>query len=382
VDAGTIQFFENDLEIPATELVSKCQESSALKEWGLSLKLQQLSYILSKIPNDVPLSFGEQRTLFLKTSDNFIAEYLLSFFSRFKSPEVIQRIFDSEFKNNPPIKTSDKFVQLVALYRADKSALTRIQLFQKVQKRSCKLWTIPGNWAQLQSFEEFATKDKINQALQSTNQKILCQHVEKLDDSLFLFFRKAKDLILVLPTQSFVGDYRYKPDDIVIQFYLENHNIAIYSSTAAGRLITEQVFEYFLKTSVKLRPLEHLTSNSVVGDFVADILAKAPESSLSVCSVQFKTANICMDSTIEFVINTLVELSFASFVQKIGFSAKDKLLDLLSIKLTFESHHVTLFFQYYGDKCLVLFASRAFPFSCKSRFVAWGSSYGISFIEK
>lgn len=162
MDDQMISFFENDLEVCVEELLSQYDSTDCLKKWGRALTQKQLAYVLEKLEHSNTLLPKEQTKAFENNLNLFKEEYLVSQFSLFKSPNLIRTVFNGTFGDNPPLTTTDKFVQLLALYRLKKELLLRVYSFQKIQRRGGIVYNIVcENPNSIGSFEAFATRQNI-----------------------------------------------------------------------------------------------------------------------------------------------------------------------------------------------------------------------------
>ncbi|GHS92981.1 hypothetical protein AGMMS49949_05710 [Alphaproteobacteria bacterium] len=187
VNEQDLVFFENDLEIPAKELLFQCKTTDCISKWGRSLTQGQRSYVLEKI-TETNTSAQEQQDCFASHPMLFLEDYFVSQFALFKSKNLIQTVFSSTFKENSPLSTTNKFLQLLALFRFKKELLVRVQSFQKIQKRGWVTYDILYEKSlQTGSLEDFATCSHISKLLKAYSLKSLYCHNQANSGICFIF---------------------------------------------------------------------------------------------------------------------------------------------------------------------------------------------------
>lgn len=395
-----LQFFENVCELPAQELLQECSSTDRLQKWGLSLNPHQLKAILQKLSSLDSVSLAEQRQFFLKHVDHFEEEYLIYYFAKGKSQNLVQNIFHSAFEGQKRMRTTDRLIQLIALYRFQKEYLQTIQSFQKLQRRGCKVYELIRKKARLPgTFEDFVTTSNIHKILRSLTIKALpnlfqeedslenpfpslyCQNIEKTDNSVFIFLKNPQERVFVTPYLSTVGDHRYKPSDIILKFSPSCRYVSVYSSSKLGITVAEHIASYFLKIPVQSRLLQDSVNKSTAKELVKYLLNNSPGGEHPyVSEIQFLDpfggCILCV-SLLKGHRNPLGPLA-----QKHHFSL-ESLENLKYLKIVFENHTVNLMFQNKKEQFSIFFTSRSFSSEDRARFQEWGcENYGIPFISK
>ncbi|GHS93351.1 hypothetical protein AGMMS49949_06500 [Alphaproteobacteria bacterium] len=398
-----LQFFENNCELPAKELLEGPQEDRT--KWVRSLKPHQFAYILAGKTDAKNLSFQEQKQFLLSHCEDFQEEYLVSHFASGKSQALVKNIFDSTFGDQPPLVTSDRLIQLMALYRFQKESLQSIQSFQKLQRRGSKLYKlVTENPKPEQSFEDFATLETMEKILGSLHQKnskepsdlfaesqpsapspdlplLYCQHIAKTDHSIFFFFRKPRERVFVTKPQSSIGDHRYKPTDIILKFSRSCEHVSITSYATIGVLLAEKIASAFLKIPVQYRPVTHFVSFETLKAFVQSLLYQPPQDHKPYAfDIQFKPPNACEDVLLKISM-PLLDFCLGDLAKKYEFSL-ERLEDLKELTILFESQKVTLLFHQQGKHFVVFFTSKALSFETRSRLYQWGENFGVSLLQK
>lgn len=147
------EFWENDLEIPAADLLFQFQDSNVRENWLHSLSGKQLNVIFhhsikdkqnEQLFNDHKLwkyddiSVQQKRKMLINISESLFIYYLISYFSRAKLDSVTIEVAKPVL-NEDVIETfllSDKKSILFTLFTIDPNLLKHVFHFNKVQKRS------------------------------------------------------------------------------------------------------------------------------------------------------------------------------------------------------------------------------------------------------
>jgi hypothetical protein len=390
VDEQTISFFDNDLEVFAKELLFQCDTTDCLEKWGRTLTLKQLPYVLDKLGPSSDLSRQDQIKLFEDNYKLFKEEYLIAQFALFKSLNLIQTVFNETFGQRPPVATTDKFVQLLALYRFKKELLLRIYSFQKIQRRGGTVYDIVCKESSpTEPFDAFMTRQNVTNLIQIPSENLpftfYCHDVQKTSNSIFLFLRHFNKHVFVAAPRSDTGGHGFGHEDIVIKFSLNCDKCTVYSKGKLSVKVAQYIAEKYLKASVKFEPVTNLISQEKVMLFVEDLLSKDKEGEAPYAvGIKFLPSELCENAECDLSIPGYKSdgVCLGNLAMRCSFSIK-KLCDLRTLDVIFETHKVVLFFQYEAGKFAVSFSSQALSYEQKPRFQAWGSNtYDIALLPK
>jgi hypothetical protein len=398
MDEETLLFFENDLEIPAKELLADFELK--VEKWCRALNKLQSTIILNKsnviLIEDYKIANNKQNLL--KNYKKFEEEFLIWHFSQRKSDTLVGEIFQKVFDKSPT--TDDRFIQLLQIYRKDRQALKTIKSFQLLQHRGWKQYAIMSkNVFQNGSFEEFATPENVTQVLNNTylatppktadlfeydenatKERIFlsmfCQDIKQTDNSVFLFFRQPKECVFVTKRSPAVGDHRYLQTSIILKFHKKLENVAIYSSSQVGIKLAEKIAEAFLNTPVKCVLSTNFVAEDVFKSFIHKLVYQQPNGQNPYA---IKTKLQTIEGLILDISHPPRGSCIGDFIQKYGL---EDLKALKEAEIMFESQRVNLFFEKEQDRFLVYFNSRSLAFDSRTRFVQWGSQFGITLQQK
>jgi hypothetical protein len=401
MDTETILFFENDLEIPANELLFDFEQS--FKKWGFSLNKKRLTEVLNKAKQDFlqneMLTFEEQRRNLFKNYDDFEEEFLVWHFAQRKSDALVQKIYQKFLKKECD---NDRFLQILALYRNDRQALKTIKSFQLLQRRGCKQYAIiPEKISNNALFEEFATFANIQQVLDSlyleTSAKTadlfakkesdtkkrnflqLCyQGIEKTNNFVFLFFREPKERVFVTNPQADVGDHRYKPTNIILKFAKTFDYVDVYSESMFGVKLAKKIAAAFLGTPVECTLTKCLVPAEVLKKFVITLFQQRPNDEIPYA---FEAKFQPIKDVFLKISNQSLDLSLNDLITKYLLSL-EKLEILEEIEIVFNAHKITLIFKKELDKFSVFFTSRSLSFESRKKILEWGEQFGIALQQK
>ncbi|WP_237342894.1 hypothetical protein [Wolbachia endosymbiont of Folsomia candida] len=239
------KFWEDDLEIPATDLLLRFKNQNVRESWLNSLTGRQLNIILKRHFNHQHQLFDssayydsrsvqqKRKILIDSDSDCLPNYYLVSHFSRLKSDLAIIEVakpaltIESFLLNN---NKCDKKSILFTLFIIDPNLLIYVCHFNKVQKRSFSPFILQNPPRQKSiPFANFLSEEVL--------QKILKQHDLSADDDfknkfkgffyhqnrIYLFIRRASDSDLLLNSNQVI--HGYKPDMIILDFTLNANQV-------------------------------------------------------------------------------------------------------------------------------------------------------------
>jgi hypothetical protein len=398
MDEETLLFFENDLEIPATELLADFK--SNLEKWCRGLSKSQIAFILNKTNENLLESYerANEKQNLLKNYKNFEEEFLVWHFSQRKSDTLIEETFQNVFGKSST--TNDRFIQLLQLYRKDRQALKTIKSFQLLQRRGWKQYAIVSrNVAPNGSFEAFATSENIQQVLDNTCfasslqtadlfaegesvakkrifLSIYCQDIRQTDNSVFLFFRKPKECVFVTKRSPSVGDHRYLPTSIVLKFHKTLENVAVYSTSPVGIKLAEKIAEAFLNSPVQCVLSTNFVPEDVFKSFINKLVFQKPDDQNPYA---LKTKFQIIEGPNLAISCPPKGLCLGDFIQKYGL---EELKTLEETEIMFESQRVNLSFKKQHGKFLVFFNSRSLTFASRSRLLQWGIQLGVTLQQK
>lgn len=395
MDQQEIQFFENSCEIPAAELLHTFE--AHVERFIKLLRPQQLAYIV-KDHAEAPASLAGQKLFLRHNYQKFATEYLIHYFSRGKSERLIQRVFRAAFAGAERMHTSDRLIQLIALYRKRKEHLRTIYAFQKLQRRGYKVHELlyPPN-VSLEAFADFATCENIQQLLQAvpTPQATLfgeekqaphydplyCYHVAQTENSVVLFLKSPQERVFVMPYLSTVGDHRYKSADIILKFSRTRPQVSVYASSKLGIAAAEHLASSFAKAPVQSRPLQESVDKQTAQALVAGLLSTSLHEDRPYASeIGFMDpaggCRLCV---------SLLEGAPASLrllAERHHFSLEN-LEDVTHLEVLFRKHMVHLSVQHVQGLFFLRFTSRSFSAEDRTLFQEWGEeNYGVRLISQ
>jgi hypothetical protein len=213
---------------------------------------------------------------------------------------------------------------------------------------------------------------------------LYCHDVQQTSNSVFLFFRNFNKRIFAAAPRSEIGEHRYVPENIIVKFSLNCDKCTVYSKDKFSIKIAKYIAENYLNFVTSFAQVTNLISQEKVKFFVEDLLGKDPngEEPYAV-GIKFLPSDLCEYAECDLSIPCYRDgVCLGNLATRCSFSV-EKLCDLRTLDVMFESHKVVLFFQYEAGKFAVSFVSQALSFEQKPRFQAWGNdTYGIALLPK
>ncbi|WP_339048025.1 hypothetical protein [Candidatus Mesenet endosymbiont of Phosphuga atrata] len=357
------EFWENDLEVPATDLLSHFQSANTCRLWLNSLTGKQLNIIFQYHLNHQQQLFvgsfyhdgrsAEQKRNILNGGFDFLFRYyLVSYFSHAKSElavvEVARSILDKDLMEIFLLKDKkyDKKSLLLTLFVTNFNLLQQIFHFDKVQKRSFSSFTLKNPPRQkTATFKDFVSKEKVQQILkqhdltENDNFESQFQGFFFYQNRIYVFIRRARDLDLILNSNQVV--HGYKPDWIIIDFALNANQVNLCTkSINQGLKITNSIVsQYFERECLFIDTHNHNMAMQVLTFLKACVQKSVP----NVCMFELKFSSSEPKTYLTLTTNDVQE-----WLQKLEPSVGNVLHDITLIqhvKVVFQNKKVTLSFQ-------------------------------------
>lgn len=387
------EFWEDDLEVPATELLLSFQNPDLCKSWINSLNNKQLNVILKQHFNYQQHLFDnspyydyrsvQQKRKFLIDSnlDYLPNYYLISYFSRLKSDSAIIEIAKPILSGD--VKYDKKSI-LFTLFLIDHNLLKHVFLFNKVQKRSFSSFILNNPPRQRQSsFKDFLSKEVLREILTQHDSLANDNFESKFkgffyyQDRIYLFIRRASDSDLVLSSNQVI--HGYKPDWIILDFSLNSNQVNLCTKNLKrGLEIANSIASRYFQRECSFINLRNQNKVAQVRTFLTDCVHELIKD-IKLIELKFTSP----EPSTYFTLNTnsiekwlkVLEPSIGSIIYNISLVQHTKVI--------FRNKKVTLSFHANTDYIAINYSEHVLDKKEREDFkLMFSNTYGLTILSK